>query len=185
MCFSANTKAWQAQEQIEGALEKRGRRVYGPPFGKKSLVFIDDLNMPALEKYGAQPPIELLRQWMDHKGWYELKEKDKVFKDIIDINFIAAMGPPGGGKNPVTPRYLRHFNIIAINSFEEPVLLRIFSKLMDWHIKKGKFNQEAARALSNVVAGAIDVFFYVQKELRPTPTKSHYLFNLRDVSRII
>jgi dynein heavy chain len=59
---------------------------------------------------------------MDHHGWYDLKEKEKVFKELIDLNFVAAMGPPGGGKNPITPRYLRHFNIISINNFDEAVL---------------------------------------------------------------
>ena len=52
------------------------------------MFFIDDLNMPQLEVYGAQPPIELIRQWMDHKGWYDRKAIGKTLSIIITVYIL-------------------------------------------------------------------------------------------------
>ena len=71
-CFEANRIGVENLTLIVTAFIYRRRRgVYGPPVGKKLVVFVDDLNMPAKEKYGAQPPIEILRQWIDHSFWFD------------------------------------------------------------------------------------------------------------------
>jgi hypothetical protein len=39
-------------------------------------------------------------------------------------------------------------------------------------------------ALCLQVGATLDVYESVQKQLLPTPTKSHYTFNLRDMSKV-
>ena len=50
---------------------------------------------------------------------------------------ITGMGPPGGGRNDITGRFTRHCNIIAIDSFDDATMTRIFTAISDWHFGQG------------------------------------------------
>ncbi|XP_036144833.1 dynein heavy chain 3, axonemal isoform X1 [Monomorium pharaonis] len=180
--FSARTSAPQTQEIVMSKLDRRRKGVYGPAMGKKCVLFVDDLSMPQVEIYGAQPPIELLRQWVDHGYWFDPKDTSMLY--LVDILLIAAMVPPGGGSNVVTQRFTRHMHVIGIDSFEEATMTKIFSSILDWHFAKG-FILEVSRLSKMVVNATMKVFLEAIKNFLPTPSRSHYKFNLRDFSRVI
>jgi dynein heavy chain len=128
--FSAQTSSRALQAFFEEKLEKIRKNLLGPPSGKKYVFFVDDLNMPMKEYYGAQPPIELLRQIINIKddrngGFYDLK-KIGLFKKVTKTQFIAANAPPGGGRSEVTPRLLRHFHLINIPDLSIASMRTIF-----------------------------------------------------------
>ncbi|XP_047390171.1 dynein axonemal heavy chain 3 isoform X4 [Sciurus carolinensis] len=180
--FSARTSANQTQDIIMSKLDRRRKGLFGPPAGKKSVVFVDDLNMPAKEVYGAQPPIELLRQWVDHGYWFDKKDTTRL--DIVDVLLVTAMGPPGGGRNDITGRFTRHLNIISISAFEDDILTKIFGSIADWHFGKG-FDVAFLRHGKMMIQATKTIYRAAVENFLPTPSKSHYVFNLRDFSRVI
>ena len=180
LSFSAQTSANQTQDLMDGKCEKRRKGVFGPQMGKKFVIFVDDINMPTKEEYGAQPPIELLRQWFDSSGWFDRKELS--FRNIVDVQFVSACGPPGGGRNHVTARFYRHFNIISYVSMDRQSMDVIFSTIL--HNFLLSFDESIQSLCNDIVAATIDIYSVIIEDLRPTPTKPHYMFNLRDISKV-
>lgn len=46
MNFSSRTTSLDVQRNLEANVEKRTKDTYGPPPGKRLLIFVDDMNMP-------------------------------------------------------------------------------------------------------------------------------------------
>lgn len=180
MTFSANTSANMTQDFVDSKMDKRRKGVYGPAAGKRFYIFVDDLNMPKREEYGAQPPIEILRQWFDQGGWYD--RKDLSFRKLIDLTFVASMGPPGGGRQEITPRFLRHFNIIGYVEMSDASKALIFGTILRNFL--ASFEGGIVSLTDDIVGASIEVFATIVRDLLPTPSKSHYTFNLRDLAKV-
>ncbi|XP_067839723.1 dynein axonemal heavy chain 6 [Heptranchias perlo] len=179
--FSAQTSSARTQEIIESKLEKKRKNIIGAPGNKRVIIFVDDLNMPKLDRYGSQPPIELLRQYQDFGGFYD---RDKLFwKEIQDVTIAAACAPPGGGRNPVTPRFIRHFSMLCLPTPSEHSLKQIFQAILNGFL--AEFTQDVKHCSISIVEAAVEMYHRMSVDLLPTPAKSHYVFNLRDLSKCI
>ncbi|XP_062929153.1 dynein axonemal heavy chain 3-like [Mobula hypostoma] len=180
--FSAHTSANQTQDIILARLEKRRRSVHGIEPEKQLCVFVDDVSMPAKEQDGAQPPVELLRQWIDHGYWFDRKDTS-IFR-LQTKSLVAAMVPPSGGRNSISPRCLRHFNVIALDAFSEDTMKTIFQPVVDWHFNRG-FDISQKRYSRILLWATMETYKQVVQHFLPTPSKSLYIFSLRDFSRVI
>jgi dynein heavy chain len=181
--MSAQTTSLGTQSSIDEKLEKKSRTRYGAPPQKKIVVFVDDINMPAVEEYGAQPPIELLRLFLDRKGMYI--RGDWIWKDVEDTCLIACAAPPSGGRAKITQRLTRRFNMFCLPEASVGVLSSIFSGILSNYLKAWAFGDKVKNLEEAAISSTVEIYIKIQEDLRPTPSKFHYLFNLRDVSKVV
>lgn len=128
---------------LEQPLEKKSGVRYGPPGSRRLVYFLDDLNMPFVDKYDTQSAIELARQFVDYKGWYlfvrtlylELTSLcyryDKVkivLKEVINCQYCAAMNPTAGSFQ-ITPRMQRHFVTFAVQMPNSEIVKSIYQQV--------------------------------------------------------
>jgi dynein heavy chain len=98
------------------------------------VIFIDDFNMPQKDRFGFQPPLEILRQWIDYSGWYD-REKC-VWKFILDSQLMVCMAPPSGGRAVISPRTQSRFRLINFAFPADSQVIRIFEKNLSPKFKK-------------------------------------------------
>lgn len=98
---------------------------------------------------------------MDYGGWYDIDTPEKDFRTIQKVSFVAAMGPPGGGRNSITNRYVRHFNIIYVEPYSDASLNAIFCNVMEWlYRSSGKLSypKGVETMKESIVAGTIQIY---------------------------
>lgn len=94
---------------------------------------------------------------------------------------MAAMGKAGGGRNEVDARFISKFAVINLQFPLESTLKHIYGSILNGHLKA--FPEKVQEVADVVVQMTLDLFKIATVELPPTPSKFHYIFNLKDLSR--
>ena len=124
-----------------------------------------------------------MRQWFDHEGWYDLKDKERPFMNIVDILITGAMGPPGGSRSQLSNRFMRHFNLITYTELSDSSIKAIFMKKVSHFLNR--YSDTVKDNIPTIVNSSINLYKEIKATLLPTPKNSHYLFNLRDMAKAL
>ena len=146
--------------------------------GRWLVVFCDEINLPAPDKYGTQRAISFLRQLVEQNGFW--RTSDKTWVTLDRIQFVGACNPPtDAGRTPMGDRFLRHAPLIMVDYPGELSLQQIY----------GTFNTAvlkiipSLRGYSEPLTKAM-VQFYLESQKRFTPKiQPHYVYSPRELTR--
>ena len=146
--------------------------------GRWLVLFCDEINLPAPDKYGTQRAISFLRQLVEQNGFW--RTSDKTWVTLERIQFVGACNPPtDAGRTPMGNRFLRHAPLIMVDYPGELSLQQIY----------GTFNNAVLKIIHNL-RGHADaltramVQFYSESQSRFTPKiQPHYVYSPRELTR--
>jgi len=183
--FSSETTPAIFQNIVESSVDKRSAKSFGPPANKKLLVFMDDVSMPKINEWGDQVTLEIIRQLVE-LGYLWNLEKSKAGDMMVieDLIYVMAMNHPGGGKNDIPNRVKRHTSNINIPMPSMNSIEQIFGSILKLQFNAKEFQSDVLAVSSQLVEITMELYEKTKKKMLPTPAKFHYIFNLRDVSRV-
>jgi dynein heavy chain len=175
------TDSKSMQMQLEGVIDKRSGKIFGPPSNKKMIYFIDDINLCYVEEYGTQNSHELLRQHMGYGSFYD--RVDLGFKkDIVDCQYLSAMNPTAGSFF-INERFQRYFSVFAVMMPSTSDLKTIYEQILAGHFEMG-FSNKVGNLSGALADAAIALLQEVQKKFLPSAIKFVYNWNMRELNAI-
>ena len=180
--FSSRTTSMDFQKIIEENIDKKTFKQYGPKSaGKKMIVFIDDMNMPKIDIYGTQQPLALALYLIGRLTLYQ-RGGDLELREIVDTQFVGCTTPAGAGNNRVDPRVMSLFSVFNITSPSREATEKIYTQILERHAEE--FADDIKAAVPKITQATMSLYYTIIEKLPRTPVKFHYIFNLRDLSRI-
>ncbi|XP_048968435.1 dynein axonemal heavy chain 14 isoform X2 [Canis lupus dingo] len=180
--FSISITAAQAKEMILKKLVRRTKDTLGAPKSSRIVVFIDDLNVPESDTYGTQPPLELIRQLLDMGGLYDTEKN--AWKNIQDLSLVAAC-VPAAVRRHISPRLLKHFSILVLPHPSQGSLHAIFQAHLGIYFSLSNFTSDVQKSKDQIISCSLAVYYQICQNMLPTPAKCHYMFNLRDMFKLL
>ncbi|XP_077934784.1 dynein axonemal heavy chain 14 [Halichoerus grypus] len=180
--FSVSITAAKAKEMVLKKLVRRTKDTLGAPKNSRIVLFIDDLNVPEPDTSGAQPPLELIRQLLDMGGLYNTEKN--AWKNIQDLSLVAACGPAAVRRH-VSPRLLKHFSVLVLPHPPQSALRTIFQAHLGMYFSINNFTSNVQKSKDQIISCSLAVYYQVCQNMLPTPVKCHYLFNLRDIFKLL
>jgi len=146
--------------------------------GRWLVIFCDEINLPAPDRYGTQRAISFLRQLVEQNGFW--RTSDRAWVRLERIQFVGACNPPEDvGRHPMGGRFLRHAPVVMVDYPGEVSLKQIY----------GTFNQAVLKVVPSLrgYADALThamVDFYLRSQARFTPDiQPHYVYSPRELTR--
>jgi dynein heavy chain 1 len=146
--------------------------------GRWLVVFCDEINLPAVDKYGTQRVISFIRQLVEAGGYW--RSSDMAWVKLERIQFVGACNPPTDpGRVPLSHRFLRHAPLIMVDYPGEISLKQIY----------GTYNRALLKVVPNLRAYAEPltdamVEFYLSSQKRfTTDIQAHYVYSPRELTR--
>ncbi|KAL4479549.1 hypothetical protein ABPG72_018535, partial [Tetrahymena utriculariae] len=182
--FSSATSPFMFQSTIESECDFKVGKEYAPPGNRIMTIFIDDMSMPFVNKWGDQITLELVRQLIETGGFYMLDKAQRGNqRKMKNLLYIGTMNHPGGGRNDIPNRLKRQFFIfnmilpLSIEGIYGPIIKHVF--------KQNYFTDSTYKVIESLTSATISLWNKVKSTMLPTPAKFHYVFNMRELSRII
>ncbi|OHT14597.1 Dynein heavy chain family protein [Tritrichomonas foetus] len=158
----------------------RRQKNFSPLNNMFMVFFLDNLGSVKPEFYGAQPPLELLRQFFDMGGWYNTATVE--LRGILDSTVIGGMGVPGGGLYSIPQRLLRHFVLLHLPKYSINDNVVILNTLLNTHFIN--YDVVVKDLLGTSINATMEFYKECVKTLLPIPSKLHYVFGMRDIIKV-
>ncbi|KAJ2744465.1 dynein heavy chain [Coemansia sp. BCRC 34301] len=151
--------------------------------GRWLVVFCDEINLPAEDRYGTQRVISFLRGLVERGGFWRShsgQQQHHQWVRLERIQFVGACNPPTDpGRVALSQRFLRHAPVVLVDYPGEQSLVQIYGVLARAALRVQPHLAGYAEAVAQAM---VDVYVASQRRFT-ADQQAHYVYSPRELTR--